>query len=220
VALRRSNNSLFANTCLFLVGLGLIIFSAIALWDWFSHTQGTAKPPENKKIITYSTDTPDEKPVPQESAYSVPADQPKRILIPSISTEGFIQRVGKDQYNAVGVPANIHFAGWYVESVKPGDTGLSVIDGHVSSRYGSALFAKLGKMQQNDIIQIEFGNNSVRQFQVVDKRELPETQTAKYLLAKREDIDQQLNLVTCGGTFNKTSDKYNNRLVIVSKRIK
>ncbi len=201
------------------IGLGLIGFGMLRLWDWYSHTSGTASPPAIDKIITRSTDSPDERPVPQNSDYDVPADQPKKIIIAAIAAEGFIQPVGKDQYNNVGVPTNIHFAGWYVDSAKPGDSGLSVIDGHVSSLYGAALFATLKNLRQGDEVRVQFGDDSIRRFQVVEKRELLESRTAKFLLAQRDDIEQQLNLVTCGGRFDKKSDKFVNRVVIVTKRI-
>lgn len=218
MTVRRRRFSLF-QLLLLVVGLGLISFSALRFWEWYLHTSGSAPPPVINKTITHSTDRPDERPVPQNADYNVPADQPKKIIIPSIAAEGFIQPVGKDQHGNVGVPTNIHYAGWYVPSVKPGEPGLSIIDGHVSSLYGTALFAKLKNLRSEDEVQVQFGDNSIRRFQVVEKRELPEPQTAKFLLTKRDDITQQLNLVTCGGSFNKRSDKYNDRLVIVAKRI-
>jgi sortase (surface protein transpeptidase) len=153
VAIKHSHFSFFQIATL-LLGLGLLGFSASYLWDWYSHTSGTAPPPTINKTITHSTDRPDERSVSQSSEYNVPADQPKKIIIPSIAAEGFIQPVGKDQYNNVGVPTNIHFAGWYVDSVKPGNPGLSVIDGHVSSLYGSALFAKLKNLRDNDKVTV------------------------------------------------------------------
>lgn len=204
---------------LLVLGLGLIGYSAFRIWDWYAHTHGTSRPPNPHKIITVSTTTPDEKPVAQGAVYDVSADQPRQITIPSIATEGFIQPVGNDQHNQVGVPTNIHFAGWYVNSVKPGEPGLSIIDGHVSSRYGTALFIKLNSLRQNDAVQVQFGDGSLRHFQVVEKRELPEQDTARFLLTKRDDIDRQLNLVTCGGSFNRKSDQYNNRIIIVTKRV-
>ncbi len=157
--------------------------------------------------------------MPHEAAYSVPADQPRKISIDSIATEGFIQRVGKDQHNKVGVPSNVHYAGWFTDSVKPGNQGLSVIDGHVSSRYGSALFAKLGSLRKDDVIKVEFGDYSIQRFKVVESRELPEASAADFLLSKSNDIDKQLNIITCGGKFNKKLSQYNNRIVVVTERV-
>lgn len=209
----------FVNVILLIIGVSLLTFAGLNIWQWYSHTQGTSSPPNPHKTIVRSTDKPDERPVAADAEYNAPADQPKKIIIPSINTSGFIQPVGKDQFGNVGVPTNIHFAGWYVKSVKPGEPGLSVIDGHVSSLYGTALFAKLGNLKKDDEVQVQFGDNSIRSFRVVEKRNLPEPKTSAFLLTKRDDIAQQLNLVTCGGTFNKRSDKYDNRLVVVTKRV-
>ena len=219
MALRPKKSSLFVHTCLFFIGLGFVIFSAVSLWDWFYHTNGTAKPPDSRKIITYSTDIPEEKTV-NNTPYSVPADQPKKIIIPSIHTGGYIQQVGLDQYNAVGVPTNIHFAGWFVKSAKPGDKGLSIVDGHVSSRYGTALFSKLGQLTMGDAVHVQFGDNSIRLFQVVERRELSEKKSEEFLFAKKDNLESQLNIITCGGFFNASQDRYNNRVIVVTKRIK
>lgn len=205
---------------------GLLIIATVSLgfagvrgWDWYSHTQGTASTPNVGQTVFDSTLTPDEKPVSADGEYPVPADQPRKITIGSIGAQGFIQRVGKDKKGDIAVPTNIHYGGWYVNSAKPGDSGLSIIDGHVGGRYSSAIFAKLARVQKDDTIQIEFGDRSIRSFQVIDKRELPKAEAAGFLLKKQEDINQQLNLITCGGAFNKKLSTYNNRIILVAKRI-
>lgn len=194
-------------------------FAVVRAQDWYSHTQGTALPPIVGRTVSSSTPTPDEKPVPTDADYPVSADQPRKITIGSLGTKGFIQGVGKDQKGDIAVPSNVSYAGWYVSSVKPGDKGLSIIDGHVSSRYGSAIFAKLADLQKNETLQVEFGDGSQRTFRVVEKRELPETETADFLFQKKDDINSQLNLITCGGSFNKRSRAYSNRVVVVTERI-
>jgi sortase (surface protein transpeptidase) len=201
-----------------LVGLGLIIYALLHFFDWYTHTQGTAVAPNPSHVVTVSTDKPDEKPVPSGATYNVPADQPKKILIPSIGAEGFIQQVGEDQHKEISTPSNTNYAGWFVGSVKPGDKGLSIIDGHVSSRYGRALFAKVKNLQQGETVTIQFGDDSLRHFEVVERRELPKNEIMPYLLKKHDDIDSQLNLITCGGTFDKSSQQYANRVVVVTKR--
>jgi LPXTG-site transpeptidase (sortase) family protein len=106
-----------------------------------------------------------------------------------------------------------------VDSAKPGDAGLSIIDGHVSSRYGSALFAKLGQLAKGDFVQVQFGDNSIRRFQVIERRELSEKKSASFLFAKKEGIERQLNIITCGGFFNTSRDQYSDRVVVVTKFI-
>lgn len=204
---------------LLVVGLCLVGYALFYLADWYSHTQGTAMPPDPKTVVTSSITKPDEKPVSKSAAYDVPADQPKRITIPSIGVDGFIQQVGESKQKEVGTPSNVNYAGWFVGSAKPGDKGLSIIDGHVSARYGSALFTKLGNLQKGDEVTVQFGDDSLRKFEVIERRELPKVQAGQFLLQKRRDIDSQLNLITCGGLFDKGSQQYNNRVVVVTKRI-
>jgi LPXTG-site transpeptidase (sortase) family protein len=206
--------------CLFLVlGLCLVGYALVYISSWYGHTHGTAPPPNPRHVVTVSSPTPDEKPVPRDAAYDVAADQPKRLRIPTIDLDGFIERVSRDRQGAIGTPSNVHYAGWFTGSARPGDPGLSLIDGHVSGRYGSALFARLGDLRTGDTVTVQFGDDSLRDFQIVDKRTLSTEQAGQFLLQKRDDIDRQLNLVTCGGRFDKHSRQYNQRVVVVAKRL-
>ena len=204
---------------LLLIAVIFLGYAFLHLQDWYSHTQGTATPPDNSRTVTDSPVKPDEKPVPPGITYNVPADQPKILRIVSIGLEGLIQKVGENRQHEIGTPTNVNYAGWFTGSAKPGETGLSIIDGHVSGRYSTALFAKLAKLQKGAFVTIQFGDNSLRSFEVIDKRELPKNQASQFLLQKRADVNAQLNLITCGGAFDKNSHQYNNRVVVVTRRV-
>ncbi len=204
---------------LLVVGLCFAAYALFSLWNWQVATKGVAEPPDPHQVVAVSSANPDEKPVPSDATPVYPPDQPKKILIDAIGVDGFIQKVSQDQYGKIGAPENINFAGWFVNSVRPGDAGLSIIDGHVSGRYSPALFAGLNRLQKNDVVTVQFGDDSRQRFEVVEKRELPEAETASYLLKKHTGIERQLNLVTCGGPFDKKLDQYKNRVVVVTKHI-
>lgn len=203
-----------------LLGIGTFIttFAGLHLWSWYEATHGASDPPNPSTVVSYSTEKPSEtKP---NGEYIVAADQPRSIKIPKIGSEGFIQKVGTDQDKRIAVPTNIHFAGWYQNSVKPGDKGLSIIDGHVGGRYSSAIFSKLSSINNGDEIRIEYGNGSIRLFKVIDKQSLALDKSADFLFQKRKYVDNQLNLVTCDGTYDKKAKTFDNRLIIVAKRIR
>lgn len=84
-------------------------------------------------VVTYSTETPEEK-LPVDAGYSWKGQKndPKRIVISKIGVDSLVQNVGVDQNQQIAVPNNIHIAGWFIDSVRPGESGLSIIDGHVS----------------------------------------------------------------------------------------
>lgn len=171
-----------------------------------------------KDVVTYSTDQPSEKQV-QAKQYNVPPDQPRIIKIPSASIEGFIQRSGVDQNNQIAVPNNIYFAGWFIDSVKPGDKGLSIVTGHVDGNVSNGIFKELQKVKVGDRYYIIYGDGSTREFEVVDLIVADKDRAHVDLFAKREGVLSQLNLVTCTGTYIKSEKTYDKRLIVVSSRV-
>lgn len=148
----------------------------------------------------------------------VPED-PKVIRIPAIAVEGYIQNVTVDRYSSIGAPSNINLAGWYTGSVKPGENGLSIIDGHVQGRYKPGIFKNLANLNAGDEFSVEFGDRSNKDFLVVSVNTYTLEQSNEALFALDSTLGSQLNLITCGGKFNKSSQTYEKRVIVVSKPI-
>jgi LPXTG-site transpeptidase (sortase) family protein len=201
-----------------LFGFSLTVFGFVQLFDRYSAVTGDPILPSTSEVVTVDDEEPDEA-KPDVAQYSVPADQPRRILLPSINTEGIIQKVGITAENAVAVPSNIHFAGWYTGSVKPGEPGLSIVDGHVSGRFADGVFKELKNLATGDMFSVEFGDLSIIKFQVMEVRTLPESESAAYLFERREGIEAQLNLITCGGNFDRQNVTFEDRVIVVAKRV-
>ena len=85
--------------------------------------------------------------------------------------------------------------------------------------YTDGIFKHLAKLQPSALIVVTFGDDHLQRFAVVDVRSLPEPEAATYLFQKRDSIPSQLNLITCGGTYNQTTHQYNDRIVVVAKLI-
>lgn len=200
------------------VAILLVIVGIVQLVGILGKTVGSAQPPDAHKTITVDTASPDEKKS-RDSEYIVPADQPRMIHLRTIAASGPIQKVGVTKTNAIAVPTNVHFAGWYTKSVKPGYPGLSIIDGHVSGKYAPGIFKQLPKLKKGDTFQVEYGDGSRRDFKVVETKKLPTKEAAVYLLDKRSDIDRQLNLITCDGVFDRETQQYDQRFMVVSEAI-
>lgn len=171
----------------------------------------------NQDVITYSTDQPDEvKPDEQTYQWQGSSNEPKYIRLPTINAEGFIQKVGVDQNQTVAVPTNIHLAGWFVDSVEPGQPGLSIIDGHINGRGSDGIFVDLEKLKKGDIYSIEFGDNTSKQFKVTNITSVDTKDAASVLFSQDPNNSSQLNLITCGGNFDTNSRSYNMRVIIAS----
>lgn len=203
------------------VGILLIIAGSVGVYLYFKDRQNVMKPVTiiPTKTVVISLDEPSEAPVSSNNFVKVPADQPQEIKIPSINVDNYIQKVGVDQNNQMAVPNSIYLAGWYVNSVKPGGPGLSIIDGHVLGRYNDAIFKDLINLNPGSIFSIIYGDNSEKLFVVKEVKLLPVSDTAVYLNEKDPTIKSQLNLITCGGNFDKNSQTYDKRVVVKSEGI-
>lgn len=198
-------------------GFILILSGASLIYDQYVATHGGST---GQGGIATAEQPSETKPHPTlVKEYTVPAGQPRSLRIASVGISGLIQPVGLTKTTAMAVPTNIYFAGWYTGSVRPGQPGLSIIDGHVSGRYVDGLFKNLAKVKPGAIIEVEFGDRTVKKFAVIDQRKLPDDRAAGYLFTKRANVPAQLNLITCGGTFNKTTGRYDDRVVVVARSI-
>jgi hypothetical protein len=178
------------------------------------------KPTVAKNVVAYSTDKPGEVPV-DPSAYISTAgpNEPKYITLPTIGAQGFIQKMGIDQNNQVAAPNNVNLAGWYVNSLSPGQAGLSIIDGHIDGLHGPGIFLRLNKLSAGDTFTIELGNGSNKIFRVKQIVAVADADAAKVLFSRDATVASQLNLITCGGSFDRQSHSYNQRTVVISELV-
>lgn len=200
---------------LFVVGLVLVGVGLNAVRNWYNIQH--AGVPTGHTVATESTDAPSEQPVPD--SYSVPADKPLSIQLPTIKTEGFIQQVGVDKDNKMVVPGNVNMAGWYTKGALPGDAGLSIIDGHVHGLYAKGIFYNLGKLKSNDTFTVTYGDKSVRKFKVKQVQTVSTKEADTALFVRDKTISKQLNLITCTGKYDKVSKTYDSRVIVVAEAL-
>ncbi|MCK9368864.1 class F sortase [Candidatus Dojkabacteria bacterium] len=220
--LRRIFKALRGKWKLILVVIVVILSSLLVVYFVSHPSEDIVLPNEETKdgntsavqAVTISTETPDEE-IPEE--FYVAPDLPKRIKIPTLDVVGYIQSVGIDQNKDIAVPTNVHIAGWYVNSVKPGDVGLSIMDGHKDGSTIGGVFANLKNLKKGDAFSIEYGDGSVRDFKVVEVKQLSLKKAFDLMYRKRSDIARQLNLVTCGGKYNKKTKTYEDRIIVIAK---
>lgn len=172
----------------------------------------------SKDVVVVSTDHPSEEPINKGLyTYTAGPTEPKYITLPTINGGGYIQKVGVDQNNQIAVPTNIYLAGWYVEALKPGQPGLSVIDGHLDGYKHDGIFKNLEKLKPGQTYVVERGDGKKLTYKVKSVISVPTDQAASKLFTQDPAIKSQLNLITCGGNFNKDKKQYENRVIVVSE---
>ena len=201
-----------------LIGIALVVLIVLTTLGWY-YLRPSVPEPKPPEVITYSIDTPDETRPGSDYKWRGGPDDPKYIKLPSIQAEGFIQNVGIDQKREVAVPNNVHMAGWFVDSTRPGQQGLSIIDGHVDGRQNDGIFKQISELKESDEYTVETGSGNLKRYQVNQVVTIDVKDAADVLFSQDPKVKSQLNLITCGGNFDQQSRRYDKRVIVVSELI-
>ncbi|MFI2376220.1 class F sortase [Streptomyces sp. NPDC018964] len=139
---------------------------------------------------------------------------PVGLEIPAIGVDTPVIRLGLAPDHTVQVPpVTAHDrAGWYRYSPTPGQTGPSVILGHVTvGVHGDGVFRHLARLRRGDRIVARLENGTAAVFAVgsvrtVAKADFPTD--AVYGDVRRPE----LRLITCGGP--RTGDEYRDNVIV------
>ncbi|MEV4562281.1 class F sortase [Nonomuraea sp. NPDC049419] len=141
--------------------------------------------------------------------------RPTRIKIPKIKVNAPIGAVTVSKKGVLGTPplSKPNRTGWYKHSPVPGETGPAIINGHVTTRSGPAVFDRLRELAKGDHIYVYRSDGKVTRFTVsgieqASKNAFP----TKRVYGNTSNA--QLRLITCGGVYNKTTHHYTDNIVV------
>lgn len=149
--------------------------------------------------------------------YAVASGLPRIIEIPKIGVKARVLHLGTDDEGKVDVPKTSYDTAWYNESVSPGTIGAALIDGHVRSVGGDAVFTHLNELAPGDTITIEMGSGKRKTFAVTSVETVPlKGLDMKQVLVASDTSKPGLNLITCGGTYDYTARTFQDRTIVKS----
>jgi len=137
---------------------------------------------------------------------------PTRIVITKAFIDASVIPVGFVA-NQLQAPTDYTSVGWDSESGNVGTVGTVIMDGHYDSKIGAAVFFNLKDLSINDEVKVYSVNGKYLIYRVVDMI-LYDRFTAPTSEIFSNDKKKRLNLITCGGTFNRKLGSYNQRLVV------
>lgn len=176
----------------------------------------TAANPTPTKINPPATATPA---VSNVQAPNVPGIVPRKIRIPAIRVDTFVEQVGITAEGNMDVPKNIWNTAWLRDGgYRPGQPGNAVIAGHLDAPGTKAVFWDLDKLKAGDKLYVTDTAGKEMSFEVTDRQYYPYNNAP---LAKifGPSNEARLNLITCGGVFDRTSRSYNERLIIFTRLV-
>jgi hypothetical protein len=176
-------------------------------------------------IVSLHADSPKLPPVHHVAAPSGPAAtapagsgkhgvaKPVLLVIPAIGVSTRLDRLGLTSAGDVEAPTSPEVAGWFTGSPRPGGVGSSIIDGHLDSRVGAGVFARLGRMHPGQRIYVIRGDHTVAVFKVTAVR----TYSRAAFPSARvygPAPNAELRLITCAGPFDTVTRAYLDSVVV------
>ncbi|MFC8300317.1 class F sortase [Micromonospora orduensis] len=149
---------------------------------------------------------------PSVAAASAPQGPPTRVRVPRIGVDSPLTVLGLDGAGALVPPDDFDTAGWYGGGPAPGDTGPAVLAGHLDSRRGPAVFARLGELRAGDRVQVWRGGQRLS-FRVTGSLRTGKDRFPTAAVYGPTP-GAELRLVTCGGDFDRRRGHYTDNVVV------
>jgi LPXTG-site transpeptidase (sortase) family protein len=174
----------------------------------------TTSQPTTEVVGTSSSPSPTLSPVP------VVEKVINKVVKPFIPTRIEIAKAGVDAdivkvklvNNQIQAPSDYDTVGWFSDSGLVGENKTVIMDGHYDSKTGKAVFYELQTLKINDIVTV-YSKESKLHYKVVHMASYNRFKAPLDKIYKNDGM-KRLNLITCGGTFDKKLGSYNRRLVV------
>lgn len=182
-------------------------------------SQQTAPPQAPEASIDNAANTEDSSKATteQQRHNSLGPSRPVRLRIPAINVNTEVTSIGKNPDGTIDVPdkgPDYDKAAWYKHSPTPGQSGPTMIEGHVDSYEGGAsVFYRLGGLRQGDKMYVTRTDGTIVVYKVnrvaeYDKNNFPTDKVYGHT------SQSTLRLVTCGGRFLQDIDEYESNTIV------
>ncbi|NHA67907.1 class F sortase [Phycicoccus flavus] len=139
--------------------------------------------------------------------------RPVEVRIPAIGVDSRLVDLGIAADGTMEVPVDPDRAGWLTTAPAPGQLGPAVIAGHVDTREGPAVFARLHELGPGDRIEVVRQDGEVVRFTVRSLRSVPKDRFPTDLVYGPA-VGPELRLITCSGTVDPVSGHYRDNTVV------
>lgn len=142
-----------------------------------------------------------------------PVAAPERLRIPAIGVDSPFVDLGLDAAGALLAPDSTDVVGWFAAGPAPGADGPALVAGHVDSRSGPAVFYRLRELRAGDRVEVLRTDGSTVAFTVTSRTDTPKA-TFPTEQVYGPTPGPELRLVTCGGTFDRSTGHYRDNVVV------
>lgn len=143
---------------------------------------------------------------------------PLRLAIPKLGVDAPIHAVGLTPTMAMDVPQRAEDVGWYEYSTRPGMKGNSILAGHLDWKGTDGVFRRLSTLRKGDVMAVRGADGEERRYAVEWNREWQFTVAPIGTVFEALELPA-LTLITCGGSWNPQTQKYDTRVVVRAQRV-
>jgi len=141
---------------------------------------------------------------------------PVAVDIPAIGVHARLLHLGVNRDGTLQVPSlttRASQAAWYKYSATPGQIGSSVIEGHVDTIRGPAVFFRLGALRPGNRIDVRLADGITAVFRVTGVRKYAKSHFPAKVIYRARGF-AALHLITCGGAFDYATRNYLSSIVV------
>ena len=160
------------------------------------------------------TSTPTPTPVTPTPTPEPPAN---RFVIPTIGVRAVVETRGLDANLVMQEPQDPFQVAWYDFTARPGTPGNTVFAGHVDHiRVGRAVFWNLRNVKAGDVLEYHSIDGQIYRYRVTRITTQPASAPANDFVAPT--AVETMTVITCTGSFDRSSRSYSQRLIIQATR--
>jgi Sortase domain len=146
---------------------------------------------------------------------------PVSVSIPAIGVRSRLLHLGLNKDGTLQVPnlnTSANEAAWYQYSATPGQIGTSVIEGHVDSYGGPAVFYRLGALRPGNRVSVTLADGITAVFRVTGVQEYAKDKYPANTIYAPANF-AALRLITCGGGFDAVTGHYLSSVVVYASLV-
>lgn len=142
---------------------------------------------------------------------------PQRLDIPGLGVQAPVVARGLDPKGAIDPPSydQAGVVGWYAAGVKPGAAGAALMVGHVDTETRPAVFYRISALKPGATVRVLRDDGKVAEFTVDDVQVVSRDRfDARQAYGAHRPERAELRLITCGGTFDRTTRSYTANVIV------
>jgi LPXTG-site transpeptidase (sortase) family protein len=141
------------------------------------------------------------------------------VVVPTIEIDEQLIDLGIAENGELEVPEDPDRVGWFTGGGKPGEALPVVMAGHVDSKTGPAVFARLPEVAVGDEVSVTNAEGATFTYRVHEVRDVPQDADFPTQDVYAATVSPELRLITCTGDYDRSIGRYTENRVVFATMV-